>query len=106
MAIRKRPSGRKADEAAIEAFASAAESDNSVEEPWPLHQQPARRGRVPSSGWPDNVARSLLVRYPDPELPALLAEVAALEERSNNATAVRALRRGLEVLLNEAKSMR
>ncbi len=106
MAIRKRPSGRKVDEAAIEAFASAAESDSSGKDYSPVEAQPARRGRVPSSGWPDNVARSLLVRYPDPELPALLAEVAALEERSNNATAVRALRRGLEILLNEAKSER
>ncbi|GAB3306010.1 hypothetical protein GCM10027427_35650 [Pseudoclavibacter terrae] len=104
MAIRKRPSGRKVDEAAIEAFASAAESDSTGAGNPSLHPQPARRGRVPSSGWPDNVARSLLVRYPDPELPALLAEVAALEERSNNATAVRALRRGLEVLLDEARS--
>lgn len=105
MAIRKRPSGRKVDEAAIEAFASAAESDESGKIYSPT-QSPARRGRVPSSGWPDNVARSLLVRYPDPELPVLLAEVAALEERSNNATAVRALRRGLEVLVNEAKTNR
>lgn len=106
MAIRKRPSERKVDEAAIEAFASAAEVDSPANGHSAPQLQVARRGRVPSSGWPDNVARSLLVRYPDPELPALLAEVAALEERSNNATAVRALRRGLEILMNEANSKR
>lgn len=103
MAIRKRPGGRKVDEAAIEAFASAADGDSSGQDHSQAQMQSPRRGRVPSSGWPDNVARSLLVRYPDPELPALLAEVAALEERSNNATAVRALRRGLQILLTEAQ---
>ncbi len=47
--------------------------------------------------WPKNA----LIRYPNEDLPKLLAEVAALEERTHHATTLRALRRGLEVLREE-----
>ena len=114
MAFKKRGDSDPAKEAAIEAFGDAAERPGETE---PVRQpnRPATktattsrppkkvpvRAATSAADWPADIAKTLLIRYPDLELPALLAEVAQFEERSQHATAVRALRRGLEVLKNE-----
>lgn len=108
MGIKRRPTIDPATEAAIEAFGEAAERPTEA----PIAQaspQPARPARkkvptppaTPATEWPDDVAKTLLIRYPDLELPALLTDVARAEERSQHATALRALRRGLEILKDE-----
>jgi hypothetical protein len=105
MAIKKRTQQERDREARIEAFGAAAEVST---EPTPVAQaavpaaalsgdrQPASAAGE-SRSWPKNA----LIRYPNEELPKLLAEVAALEERTHHATTLRALRRGLEVLREE-----
>ena len=108
MTIKKRPPvDRVAQAAAIEAFGAAAETAP------PATARPAPQTRtVPSpreaaasrESWPTGVAKTLLIRYPDPELPALLEELSHLDERSQHAIAVRALRRGLDALRAEALS--
>lgn len=50
------------------------------------------------------MAKTLLIRWPDATLPAELAEVAGLEDRSQHKTALRALQRGLEVLRAEHRA--
>jgi hypothetical protein len=111
MAIKRRPTIDPATEAAIEAFGEAAERPSEA----PLAAQTASRtapvrrvpkaapapAATPADEWPADVAKTLLIRYPDLELPALLSDVARAEERSQHATALRALRRGLEVLKDE-----
>lgn len=77
--------------AAIEAFGAGAE---------PQENLPAPRTRAASGA----VAKSMLIRYPDAELPESLAALAELEERSQHATALRALRRGIAELTKEARS--
>lgn len=62
----------------------------------------ARKARV--GEWPANVPKSLLIRWPDAALAVELAEVAALEDRSQHKTALRAMQRGLEVLRAEHRS--
>lgn len=111
MAIKRRPTIDPATEAAIEAFGEAAERPADA----PLAPQPTSRptatrpapkkptapAATPAADWPADVAKTLLIRYPDLELPALLSDVARAEERSQHATALRALRRGLEILKEE-----
>lgn len=112
MAIKKRTQQERDREARIEAFGAAAESRSNEPAPTPATEAVASaaapttapsgdRPPTPSAGesrtWPKNA----LVRYPNDELPKLLAEVAALEERTHHATTLRALRRGLEVLRDE-----
>lgn len=114
MAIKRRPTPDPATEAAIEAFGDAAERPTETTSERPAAAKSVAAGRIPkktaaaavtpAAEWPTDVARTLLIRYPDLEMPALLTEVARLEERSQHSTAVRALRRGLEVLKNEAHS--
>jgi hypothetical protein len=115
MAFKKRSESDLEKEAAIEAFGDAAERPNDAE-PVRAAGRPAVRPATttrtpkkvpapavtPAAEWPEDIAKTLLIRYPDLELPALLVEVARFEERSQHATAVRALRRGLEILKNEA----
>lgn len=101
MAIKKRRPA--VDPAAIEAFGAAADQPDvdarvqtgpeSKTSPTP----PAPKVTA-STSWPEGVPRSHLVRWSDPELAQLLAEVAALEDRSQQKTALRALRRGLEAI--------
>ncbi len=43
----------------------------------------------------------MLIRWPDAALAIELAQVAALEDRSQHKTALRALQRGLEILRAE-----
>jgi hypothetical protein len=91
MAIKRRPQATQLDPAAVEAFGAAAEATEvSAAEAPP---------KAPTTG---AAARTLLIRYPDADLPRELAAVAALEERSQHATALRALRRGLAILRAEA----
>ena len=101
MAIKKRRPA--VDPAAIEAFGAAAEQPDiaAAVQPAPEPQTaaaPVAPKVTTSAGWPEGVPRSHLVRWPDPELAQLLAEVAALEDRSQQKTALRALRRGLEAI--------
>lgn len=91
MGIKRRPT---ADLAAIEAFGDAAESPA-------VTPAQVRRDEPSGEGWPDDLARTLLIRYRDPELPALLAEVARLDGRSQQMTAQRILRQGLQAALKE-----
>ena len=112
MAIKKRPPVDKAQEAAIEAFGAAA--DRPATPPTPdqaatpssakktaaaARSQPRQAATATSA---EDVAKTLLIRYPDAQLPLLLAAVAKNEERSQHATALRALRRGLEAMSNDA----
>ena len=94
MGIKRRPTIDPATEAAIEAFGEAAERPTEA----PIAQaspQPARPARkkvptppaTPATEWPDDVAKTLLIRYPDLELPALLTDVArAVEIAASSAT--------------------
>lgn len=101
MAIKKRP---QADPAAIEAFGAAADTPPDL--PAPHAPAPASRATAPARGarpgqWPADVAKTLLIRWPDANLATELAHVAELEDRSQHKTALRALQRGLEVLRAE-----
>jgi hypothetical protein len=107
MAIKKRPQTDPETEAKIEAFGAAAEAP--VREPAPAPAAVTARAARPAgtaarkpaerSG---EVAKTFLVRWPDDELPRLLAEVSALEDRSQHAVVLRALRRGLEAMKTDA----
>ncbi len=106
MAIRKRT---PVDPAKIEAFGAAADAPpESVQAPAPASKaHPAARTatRASSAGeWPEGASKTFLLRWgKNPELPALLAEVAELEDRTQQKTALRALQRGLEVIRAEHK---
>jgi hypothetical protein len=105
MAIKKRTQQERDREARIEAFGAAAEARSNEAAPAapaaPAAAPSGDRQPAPVAGeqraWPKNA----LIRYPNEDLPKLLAEVAALEERTHHATTLRALRRGLEVLRDE-----
>ena len=105
MAIKKRP---QADPAAIEAFGAAADTPAEAQAPVAAVPTPPREtapARTAAPGeWPADVAKTLLIRWPDATLPAELAEVAGLEDRSQHKTALRALQRGLEVLRAEHRA--
>lgn len=115
MAIKKRP--RAAD---IEKFGDAAEAAPPAPAMPPaaepareeeLFQAPVRRTptaaerrqrRSATEPWPEDLAKTTLIRYPDPSLPKQLLEVSDLLERSQHDTAVRAMRRGLAELAKDA----
>jgi hypothetical protein len=107
MAIKKRPQVDPETEAKIEAFGAAAENPAPTPAPAPA-AAPARTTRAASAAArkpaerTGDVAKTFLVRWPDDELPLLLAEVSALEDRSQHAVALRALRRGLEAMKADA----
>lgn len=105
MAIKKRP---PVDPAAIEAFGEAADAPPAaaavvapVERAATPRQAPAPARKPKPGEWPSDVPKSLLIRWPDADLALELASVAALEDRSQHKTALRALQRGLEVLRAE-----
>ncbi|MGZ0069707.1 hypothetical protein [Microbacterium arborescens] len=107
MAIKKRA---PIDQAAIEAFGNAADAPRqqapAAVEPAPAAKAPktvAPRPDKPTAGeWPEGTPKTFLLRWgSEPELPPLLAEVAALEDRTMQKTALRALRRGLEAIRAE-----
>lgn len=89
MAIKKRAAVDKT--AAIEAFGDGAE---------PRYEAPI----IPAATSRGGVPKTMLIRYPDTELPEALANLARLEERSQHATALRALRRGIAELEKEARA--
>lgn len=116
MAIKKRP---PVDLARIEAFGAAADAPAArpAAAPAPATPEPATPRTVPAKRaprqtpapsaaraepkpgeWPEDLARSILIRYSAPSLAIDLAEVARLEQRSQHKTALRALERGLEAL--------
>lgn len=104
MAIKKRG---PIDQARIEAFGNAADVPSqptpAAAEPTPAAKAPktvAPRPDKPAAGeWPEDTPKTFLMRWgSDPELPLLLAEVAKLEDRTLQKTALRALRRGLEAI--------
>jgi hypothetical protein len=108
MAIKKRTQQERDREARIEAFGAAAEPRGSeavvASVPEPVVQEATPSGDrqpAPTAGEPRTWPKNALIRYPNDELPRLLAEVAALEERTHHATTLRALRRGLEILREE-----
>ena len=108
MAIKKRTQQERDREARIEAFGAAAEPRASeavvASVPEPVAQAATPLGDrrpAPTGGEPRTWPKNALIRYPNDELPRLLAEVAALEERTHHATTLRALRRGLEILREE-----
>jgi len=116
MGIRKR---QTVDPAAIERFGDAADASaqaaalsvapttTPIDSPvMPAKPDLQSTGKAESSGgvvgeWPKGVGRTLLVRWPEPDLAIVLAEVAALEDRSQHKTALRALKLGLEALRAE-----
>jgi hypothetical protein len=107
MAIKRRTD--PATEAKIEAFGAGAD----VPVPPPaVAAAPAKPDRAAAArpATPrvaprsEDVAKTFLIRYPDETLPLLLVEVAQLEDRSQHAVALRALRRGLEAMKADAES--
>ncbi|MCK3769160.1 hypothetical protein MZK47_05705 [Microbacterium aerolatum] len=103
MAIKKRP---PVDPAAIEAFGAAADVPQAAATPTPEaapeHPREVERAKKVAQGeWPEGLAKTLLIRWPDANLALELADVAKLEDRSQHKTALRALQRGLEVLRAE-----
>jgi hypothetical protein len=105
MAIKKRPQVDPETEAKIEAFGAAAESPAPTPAAAPARTTPARTPRTAARKPAERsgeIAKTFLVRWPDDELPLLLAEVSALEDRSQHAVALRALRRGLEAMKADA----
>lgn len=107
MAIKKRG---PIDQARIEAFGNAADAPRqaaaAAPEPTPAAKAPktvAARPDEPTAGeWPEDTPKTFLLRWgSDPELPPLLAEVAKLEDRTMQKTALRALRRGLEAIRSD-----
>lgn len=112
MAIKKRA---KVDPARLEEFAAGADAPSAdavvvVQEErsdatFPEFQSSAGRsgGRASSKEWPDGLAKTLLIRWADPELAQTLALVAAAVDRSQHKTALMAMERGLQVLWNETQ---
>ncbi len=103
MAIKRRTD--PATEAAIEAFGAGAEAPIAPEAPTakPARAAAARPAAKKPSARAEDVAKTFLIRYPDESLPLLLAEVAQLEDRSQHAVAIRALRRGLNAMKADAE---
>ncbi|WP_440711733.1 hypothetical protein [Herbiconiux sp. YIM B11900] len=108
MAIKRRTD--PATEAAIEAFGAGAEALTSpavaprAPAARPSRAAAARPAAKKPSGRAEDVAKTFLIRYPDESLPLLLAEMAQIEDRSQHAVALRALRRGLEAMKADAES--
>ena len=105
MAIRKRGAADAAIEAQIDQFGDAAEAAEVKPAVAPEAKAPStasRTARVAPPPATAKVPKTFLLRWPDEDLPLLLAEVAAREERSQHAIALRAMRRGLEAMKNDA----
>lgn len=108
MAIKRRTD--PATEAAIEAFGAGAEAPTApavapqTSAARPARAAAARFAAKKTAARAEDVAKTFLIRYPDERLPLLLAEVAQLEDRSQHAVALRALRRGLDAMKADAES--
>lgn len=103
MAIKKRT---PVDQARIEAFGAAADAptENATLAADPPPAVPTTPSKPAVGEWPADVAKTLLIRWPDANLALELAQVSALEDRSQHKTAIRALQRGLDVLRAEHRS--
>ncbi|MEO7015105.1 MAG: hypothetical protein ABI067_01015 [Leifsonia sp.] len=101
MAIKKRPPVDPQTEAAIDAFGDAAEQPAEAAPVASRATPTARSTPKTAAATPEKTAKTLLIRYPDDELPLLLAEIAGSIDRSQHATALRALRRGLDAMKGE-----
>lgn len=96
MAIKKR---EPVDQARIEAFGAAADLPPDAPAVEARPTKTAAAAAPPSDrGWPADLPRTFLLRWPDPELRRELEEVANLEDRTLHKTAVRAMRLGIEAL--------
>lgn len=105
MAIKKRTTTDLATEAKIEAFGAAADTAPSTSKTGETTPKTnAATGAVRPRLRTEDVAKTFLIRFPDATLPLLLAEVAQLDERSQHAVALRALRRGLEAMKADGPS--
>lgn len=112
MAIKKRT---KIDPAKLEAFAAGADEPSAPPEegqPVPQFEPPVTeskpvgmqvRGGAQAKAWPEGLAKSLLIRWADPEQAQTLAAVASVLDRTQHKTALMALERGLQVLWNETQ---
>ena len=82
MAIKKR---EPIDQARLEAFAAGADTpavQPATVTPRPVAATPAASPEP--SGWPAGVPRTFLLRWNAPDMPQELAEIAALEDRSQH----------------------
>lgn len=57
-----------------------------------------------AKGWPAGLAKTLLIRWPNPTLPAELNELATTVDRSQHKTALIALELGLQVLKEQVRN--
>ncbi|MFZ4843970.1 hypothetical protein [Mycetocola saprophilus] len=105
MAIRKR---EPVEQAKIEAFGAAADtplSDPALSVNAPVPRVTARPSEKATQTAASDLPKTFLIRWGDDvDLALELAEIAKLEDRSQHKTALRALRRGLEVMREEKLS--
>lgn len=105
MSFKKRPQPSQAD---IEAFGDAADQPRAAAVPAASVRPAAVPARASSAGeWPQDVARTMLVRWPTPEMSTQLVEATALlksagdiDGRSQHSTALRALQIGLDAIMS------
>lgn len=97
----------KPEPADIEAFGDAADqpAPSAPVAAAPKTPRKSLDASLASGEWPEGVARTMLIRWPDPDLASQLVEVTALlktagdlDGRSQHATALRALERGLQAI--------
>lgn len=105
MVIKKRTPEEEARAAAIDAFAGgatpAAAAPPAVEPSTPSAPAPTRRQappKPPADEDAESIALTMLLRFPDADLPTRLQRLAAADDRSKHYIALRALEAGLEVL--------
>lgn len=118
MAIKKRH--RPAvDLAAIEAFGDAADApqDRADATAGGVSAPAARSAVAVQSGnrgdseaassevWPEGLAKTFLLRFPDPQMPLQLEQLQKILGRNKHQTLLLALRRGLEALRLEAEEL-
>lgn len=97
----------------IEAFGDAAEQSptDSQAKPAPAAQRKPHAENPVAGEWPADLARQMLIRWPNPtlvqqlvETTALLKDAGNIDGRSQHATALRALERGLQAIRSELHS--
>jgi len=102
MAMKRRP---PVDQSRIEAFGAAADAPTEAVTAKPAVAKPVRAAARTTVGeWPAGVPRSILIRLTTPAIALELAEVAALDDCSQQKTAQRALEMGLQALRRELSS--
>ena len=95
MAIKKRtPVEQRALE---DAFASGADDESTPVPAAPPPVSPVEAQHKP-------IARKLLLRFPDDQLPLLIERLAAEDGRSKHSLTLRALARGLKILEDEQQA--